>query len=73
MTHDYGKLPAGAKKHIRLEKSRIRREFSGSEERAQNISKLYNKFAYYLEKISNEKPAEKTKDKSQKNTKKPAK
>ncbi|MEX0877832.1 MAG: hypothetical protein WDZ40_03160 [Candidatus Spechtbacterales bacterium] len=66
-------LPRGARKHIRLEKSRIRREFSGNKERVENISKLYNKFSYYLEKTKNEKPAEKVKNTPQKKTKKSAK
>lgn len=74
-------LPAGVRKHIRIEKARIRREFSEAEERAEAIKKLYNKFSYYAESsikekapdVAKTKAADNPKLKAKKKTKKPAK
>jgi len=38
------KLPKSVRKHIRLEKARIRREVSDSEERERLIGELYKNF-----------------------------
>src|SRR3989338_4514866 len=42
------KLPAGVKKHIRIEKARIRHDFLSKEDIKEQIEKLYNKFEYFI-------------------------
>src|SRR3989338_6535189 len=42
------KLPAGVKKHIRIEKARIRHDFLSREDVREQIEKLYNKFEYFI-------------------------
>ena|SRR3989338_7520393 len=42
------KLPAGVKKHIRIEKARIRHDFLSKEDMKEQIEKLYNKFEYFI-------------------------
>ncbi|MEX2007962.1 MAG: hypothetical protein WD850_00445 [Candidatus Spechtbacterales bacterium] len=60
MNAEYISLPAGARKHIRREKARIRREFLDSEDRAERIEKLYAKFTHVSpDNTANEKRVEK--------------
>lgn len=48
------KLPNSAKKHIRIEKARIRREFLSLEEQKEQIRKVYQKFEYMFPKPKTE-------------------